>query len=237
MREQSRMSYVDHPHRRLLALRMHHSRALHWLAHLSIPGVFVVAAIDFSVIPLPVPNATDLLLLWLAAHGGSPWFLVPSAVAGSILGAYTTWHVGWKSGRRVLHRYSSVRLVKHLSAWMERHPVLAALVFPMLPPPIPLTTFVLAAGALGIARRRFFAAFAASLSLRYALLAWLGVTYGRHVVRLWAAVIRKWSPSLLWVLVALLIAGAGFAVWSIIDRRRAAARQVSVTEAVISSID
>lgn len=223
---------VDHPHHRLLALRLHHPRALHWLVHLSFLGVFVVAAIDFSLIPLPVPNATDLLLLWLAARGMSAWLLVPSAVAGSVAGAYTTWHVAHKSGRRLLRRYNSTGLVKHVSAWMERHPVLAALVFPLLPPPIPLTAFVLAAGALGVARRRFFTAFATSLTLRYALLAWLGVTYGRHIVRMWTVEIRKWSPSLLWVLATLLVAGAGSAAWRAWARRR-----VTDTEAAVSGLD
>lgn len=165
------MTYSDHPHHRLRAFRVHHPRALRWLVHLSVPGVFVLAAVDFSLIPLPVPNATDLLLLWLSAHRESPWFLVPAALAGSLLGAYSTWHVAHKGGRRLLRRYSSVPLVKPLSAWMERHPMVAALGFPMLPPPFPLTAFVLAAGTLGVAPRRFFAAFAASLSVRYILLA------------------------------------------------------------------
>ncbi|MGB6134294.1 MAG: VTT domain-containing protein [Acidobacteriaceae bacterium] len=228
---------VDHPHHRLLALRMHHPQALHWLVHLSFLGVFVVAAIDFSLVPLPVPNATDLLLLWLTAGGGNPWFLVPSAVAGSVLGAYTTWHVAHKSGQRMLRRYSSMRLVKHLSSWMKRNPVLAALALPMLPPPIPLTAFVLAAGALGVARRRFFAAFTVSLTLRYALLAWLGVTYGRHFVRLWASAIRRWSPSLLWVLAALLVTSVAVGGWWVWARLRTTARQVSITETPISRIE
>lgn len=225
-----------HPHPGLQALRIHHPQVLYWLVHLSFAGVFVVAVIDFSLIPLPVPNATDLLLLWLTARGGSPWFLVPSAVAGGILGAYTTWHLGRKSGRLALQRYSSVRLVKYLSAWMERHPILAALAFPMLPPPLPLSAFVLASGALGVARRRFFAAFTLSLSLRYVLLAWLGMAYGRRIVRLWAAAIHKWSPALLWTLGVLAVAGICFAAWHALAKRQADARHARVTEAAASGI-
>ncbi|HTW80693.1 MAG TPA: VTT domain-containing protein [Terracidiphilus sp.] len=231
------MTFPQHPHPRLHALRMHHPRVLYWLAHLSIPGVFVIAAIDFSLIPLPIPNATDLLLLAFVARGASPWFLVPSAVAGSMLGTYTTWHVGSKGGKRALRRYGSVRLVKRLCAWMERHPILAALAFPMLPPPVPLSALVLASGALGVARRRFFAAFTASLSLRYVLLAWLGMTYGRRIVRLWAAVIHKWSPAMLWTLGALVVAGIGFATWHALARRRADARLARVRETAVSGIN
>jgi membrane protein YqaA with SNARE-associated domain len=231
------MIYSNHPHHRLRAFRVHHPRALRWLVHLSVPGVFVLAAVDFSLIPLPVPNATDLLLLWLSAHRESPWFLVPAALAGSLLGAYSTWHVAHKGGRRLLRRYSSVPLVKPVCSWVERHPLAAALAVPMLPPPVPLTAFVLAAGTLGVARGRFFAAFAASLSVRYMLLAWLGVTYGRRIVRLWAEAIRRWSPLFLWVLAALLVAGIGVAVWHTWTKRRALAREISVTETAASGID
>jgi membrane protein YqaA with SNARE-associated domain len=236
-RELSHMTDLRHPHPRLRALRMHHPQVFHWLVHLSFAGVFVVAVIDFSLIPLPIPNATDLLLLALVARGASPWVLVPSAVAGGILGAYTTWHVGSKGGRRALRRYGSIRLVKHLCVWMEHHPMLAALIFPMLPPPIPLSTFVLAAGALGVARRRFFAAFTVALTLRYSLLAWLGMTYGRRIVRLWAATIHRWSPALLWILGAPVVAGIGLAAWHVLAKRQGDARRPRVTEIGASGID
>lgn len=231
------MINAHHPNRRLQALRMHHPQVLHWLVHLSFAVVFVVAAIDFSMIPLPVPNATDLLLLALVARGGSPWFLVPSAVAGNILGAYTTWHVGSKGGKRALRHYSSIRLLKYVSVWMERHPILAALAFPLLPPPIPLSALVFAAGALGIARRRFFSAFTVALGLRYALLAWFGITYGRRFVRLWATTIHKWYPAMLWTLGAVSVVGIGFAAWHILAKRQTTARRARVTEGTVSRID
>lgn len=231
------MTHTHHPHPRLQALRIHHPQALHWIVHLSSAGILVVAAIDFSLIPLPVPNATDLLLLALVARGGSPWLLVPAAVAGSVLGAYTTWHLGQRGSRRTLKRFGSLKLIKHVSAWIERRPLLAALAFPMLPPPIPLSMFVLAFGALGVARRRFFAAFTVTLSVRYALLAWLGMTYGRRVVRLWAATMHKWSPNLLWTLGAVVLAGIGFVAWHVVAKRQAVAREVRVTEVAVSDID
>jgi hypothetical protein len=49
---------------------------------------FSVAVIEFSVIPLPLPGSTDLLLLWLllVAHSGDPRLLAPCAITGSALG-------------------------------------------------------------------------------------------------------------------------------------------------------
>ena len=71
----------------------------HWLTHLGVLGLFSVAIVDSSVIPLPLPGSTDLLLLWLVAHSGDPWLLAACAVAGSIVGGYTTWHIRQKRRR------------------------------------------------------------------------------------------------------------------------------------------
>ena len=76
----------------------HRSLMPHWLTHLGFLGLFSVAVVDSSVIPLPLPGSTDLLLLWLVAHSGDPWLLAPCAIAGSLLGGYTTWQIGRRGG-------------------------------------------------------------------------------------------------------------------------------------------
>src|ERR1019366_10528859 len=83
---------------RLPAPSSHQLLAPYWLTHLGALGLFFVAVIDSSVVPLTLPGSTDLLLLLLVAHGGDPWVLAPCAVAGSILGGYTTWHIGRRGG-------------------------------------------------------------------------------------------------------------------------------------------
>ena len=50
----------------------YHSLMPHWLTHLGALGLFSVAVVDSSPIPLPLPGSTDLLLLWLVAYGGDP---------------------------------------------------------------------------------------------------------------------------------------------------------------------
>jgi membrane protein YqaA with SNARE-associated domain len=192
----------------------------HWLTHLGLPGLFSVAAIDSSVIPLPLPGSTDLLLLWLVAHGGDPWLLTPGAVAGSILGGYTTWHIGHRGGEAALRHYVPARLVGRVVGWVERHRMLAVFVPAMLPPPIPLLPFALASGALGVSRRRFLAVFGAARALRYSLVACLAAEYGRRVVRAWSGTLQKWSTPLLCVFVGLMAAGVCFGIWKIRCLRR-----------------
>jgi membrane protein YqaA with SNARE-associated domain len=194
--------------------------APYWLMHLGALGLFFVAVVDSSVIPLTLPGSTDLLLLWLVAHGGDPWLLAPCAVAGSILGGYTTWHIGRRGGEEALRHYVPARLLGRIVRWVERHRILAVFLPALLPPPIPLLPFALASGALGVSRRRFLAVFGMARSLRYSFIAWLGVTYGRNIVRLWSGSLQKWSTPLLCVFVALMTAGASYGIWKIRGLRK-----------------
>ena len=214
------MSVLVRPPARLVARRLNHSLAPHWLTHLGALGLFSVAVVDSSVIPLPLPGSTDLLLLWLVAHRGDPWLLAPCAVAGSIIGGYTTWHIGRRGGEAALRRYVPARLLGRIERWVKRNPVLAVFLPALLPPPIPLLPFALASGALGVSRRRFLVVFGAARSLRYLFVAWLGVTYGRKIVRLFSGSLQKWSTPLLCIFVALLVAGTCYGIWKIQGLRK-----------------
>jgi membrane protein YqaA with SNARE-associated domain len=159
--------------------------------------------------------------VWLVAHSGDPWLLAASAIAGSIVGGYITWNVGRRGGEAALRRYVPARLLGRIVGWVERHRILAVFLPALLPPPIPLLPFILAAGALGVSRGRFLLVYGAARSLRYSCIAWLGVTYGRRIVRLWSGgSVQKWSTPLFCVIVCLMIAGACYAIWKIRGLRR-----------------
>jgi len=187
----------------------------HWLTHLGALGLFSVAVVDSSFIPLPLPGSTDLLLLWLVAFGGDPWLLAATAIAGSLVGGYATWDLGRRGGEAALRRHVPARLLGRVTGWVERHSILAVFLPAVLPPPIPLLPFALASGALGVSRPRFFVVYGAARTLRYSLIAWLGVAYGRHAMRLWSATLQKWSTPLTCTFVGLLVAGTCFGVWKI----------------------
>jgi membrane protein YqaA with SNARE-associated domain len=208
----------------LPAASMQKSLMPHWLAHLGMLGLFSVAVIDSSVIPLPLPGSTDLLLLWLVAHSGNPWLLATCAIAGSILGGYTTWDAGRRGGEAALRHYVPARILGRIVRWVERHRVLAVFLPAMLPPPIPLLPFALAAGALGVSRIRFLTVYGAARTLRYSLIAWLGVAYGRSLVLLWSGTIQKWSTLMLCMFVGLLVAGAAYGIWKLRGLRKIEAK-------------
>jgi membrane protein YqaA with SNARE-associated domain len=199
--------------------------------HLGAPGLFLVAVIDSSVIPLPIPGSTDLLLLLLVAHNGNPWVLVPCAVAGSLLGGYTTWQIGRKGGEMALRRYVPARFRARILKWVEHHPFLAIFLPAVLPPPIPLLPFALASGALQVPRNRFLVVFGAARSVRYSLIGLLAVVYGRAVVRLFSSTLQKWSTPLLCLFLFLLAASIGFAVWQVRRHRKSEAAEDRATAA------
>jgi membrane protein YqaA with SNARE-associated domain len=191
-----------------------------WLTHLGGAGLFFVSVIDSSVIPLPLPGSTDLLLLWLVAHNGNPWLLAPCAIAGSIVGGYSTWETGRKGGQAALSRHVPARILGRIVGWVERHRILSVFLPAVLPPPIPLLPFALAAGALGVSRTRFLAVYGSARSLRYSFVAWLGVTYGRRIVRIWTGTLHEWSTPLLCMFVGVLALGSCYGIWKMRGLRK-----------------
>jgi len=191
----------------------------HWLMHMGTLGLFFVAALDSSVIPLVLPGSADLLLVWLVALGGHPWLHALNAVAGSVLGGYTTWQFGRSGGEAALQHHVPTRILGLVTSWVERHPILAVFLPALLPPPIPLSPFVLASGALGVSRGRFLVAFGGARCLRYSLVAWLGVAYGRDLVRLWSGSIQRWSGPVLGIFCGVLAAGLCFGIWKLRSAR------------------
>jgi membrane protein YqaA with SNARE-associated domain len=198
----------------------HSAHGLHWLMGFGTLGLFAVSVIDSSIIPLPVPGSTDLLLILLVAHRGSPVFAAVAAILGSILGGYLTWATGAKGGEAALHRYLPRRFGRRLSAWVEKRGVGAVTLSALLPPPFPLMPLLLAAGALGVSQKRFLVSFGLARTFRYSLVAWLADTYGRVVVRVFRQYLAGWSTTIVWIYLGLVVAGILYGLWKFHHQRR-----------------
>ena len=192
----------------------------HWLVHFGALGVFGVSLLDASIIPLPVPGSTDLLILLLVANQGNPWLLASAAIAGSMLGGYLTWGAGKKGGESMLQRYVPKRYLKPINRWMKRNGFITVCIAAVLPPPIPLLPFLLSAGALGLRRRPFLLSFFFARAARYALDAWLGVAYGRRVIRAWADFLAGWSDVIIWSFLGLVVFAVIFGIWKFKHEKR-----------------
>jgi membrane protein YqaA with SNARE-associated domain len=176
-------------------------------------GLFAVSVIDSSIIPLPLPGSTDLLLILLVAHHANPILAAIAATAGSILGGYFTWGAGAKGGEAALPRYMPKRLVKRVTGQVEKNGILAVSAFALLPPPFPMMPFLLAAGALGVSRKKFLVAFSVARAVRYSLVAWLADVYGRAMVRAFRHYLAGWSDIIMWVYLGMMVVAIFYGLW------------------------
>lgn len=190
-----------------------HPRLLHWIVRFGGLGLFFVSFVDSSIIPLPVPGSTDLLLILLVARRASAFWMAVLAILGSVAGGYFTWGTGEKGGEAALRRHLSGRSEERVTGWVKQHGAVAVAISGLLPPPIPHMPFVLAAGAMGVSRGRFLFAYTVSRSIRYSLVAWAGVVYGRRLEDLWTDYLSTWGPTILWAFVGAIICGAIYGVW------------------------
>jgi membrane protein YqaA with SNARE-associated domain len=197
---------------------------IHLLLSFGIVGVLLVSIVDSSFIPLPIPGITDIMIVVLAAQHANLILLVTAATAGSFLGGYFSYKVGQSGGMAFLERHVPARIFKIVCNWMETHAILSVALPAMLPPPMPLSPFVLAAGALHMSQRKFLTTFTVSRLLRHAVAAWLGIYYGRSVLHLWNMFTHKWGVPILIVIWSIILISVGIAFWRLYKTSRSVAR-------------
>jgi membrane protein YqaA with SNARE-associated domain len=194
---------------------------LHLLFSFGIFGVFLVSIVDSSFVPLPLPGITDIMIIVMAAQRQNVILLVLLATAGSALGGYFSHQVGQRGGMAFLKRHVPSRIFKNVCEWMENHAILSVAVPALLPPPMPLSPFVLAAGALNMSRKKFMIAFTVSRAIRHTAAAWLGIHYGRHIVHLWNSLSAKYATPVLIVIWAGIAISCAIAFWKLYKTSRA----------------
>jgi membrane protein YqaA with SNARE-associated domain len=194
--------------------------ALHFLFHLGIAGVFVVSCVDSSFVPLPIPGVTDIMIVFYAAAKANVILLVLAATAGSAVGGLFSHAVGQAGGMAFLEKRVPPRILKRVTSWMESHAILSVALPAILPPPMPLSPFVLAAGAINMSRKKFMTAFTLSRLARHSIAAWLGVHYGRSVIHFWNQFSARWGTPVLIVLWTLILGFTGIAIWRLVKTSR-----------------
>ncbi|MGA7625805.1 MAG: VTT domain-containing protein [Candidatus Acidiferrales bacterium] len=152
----------------------------HWLFTLGGPGLIILGLIDSSVIP--IPGSMDAMTIVLAARDRALWpYYAAMATLGSVTGAYLTYRISRKQGEKALKDRLSPRNVKKVTGAFERWGFGAIAVPALLPPPMPMVPFVIAAGALQYSSKRFLIAMSLGRIARYCILAYLGAVYGRQM--------------------------------------------------------
>lgn len=146
-------------------------------------GAFLMAALDTTLL-LFLPFGIDALVVYLAARDRDLFWLYPLlATAGSLAGAAITYSIGRAIGDVGLKRIVPERRLARLQNRVRDSGAIALALPALLPPPFPLTPFILTCGALAVNPWRFFGTFAAVRLLRFGGEGVLARVYGRGVLR------------------------------------------------------
>lgn len=176
---------------------------------LGAPGLFLVAFLDSTFLPLP--GATDVLLIVMVARHNEfvAWYIL-AAITGSIAGCLVMHGIGKKGGEALVRQRFTGERTERAMAALRRHGVMAVLVPSLLPPPAPFKIFVLLAGVVGISAARFATAIAIGRGIRYVALGLLAREYGDRA----SAYMAEHGTGASLTLVAVLAAGfAGYMLW------------------------
>jgi len=173
------------------------------LKNLGIIGQVLLGIADSSVIP--TPGSLDALTVLLAASNQKLWWLYAlAATAGSVAGGYLTYRIGVKGGKEALETRLPPKKLERVRSMSQRYGFGAIMVPAILPPPVPLSPFLIAAGAMKVPKHKFLAAFSLGRLLRYGVVAFLGKIYGKQLL----GFVSRYYKPILWVLVGLAVAGA-----------------------------
>jgi membrane protein YqaA with SNARE-associated domain len=152
-----------------------------WIYHLGALGFIPLGLLDSSVIPLP--GSMDVLTIVLAARDAKLWpYYAVMATVGSVLGGLVTYRLARKGGKESLARKVSAKTLKRVYGIFERWGFAAIAIPALLPPPMPLVPFVLAAGAMQYSVKKFLLAMTLGRIVRYMILAYLAARYGRKML-------------------------------------------------------
>ena len=179
-------------------------------------GLFVVALLDSTFVPLP-SSADALMIVLSTAHPS--WMLLYAfmATAGSAVGCWILYLVSRRAGARALSRFSQRKQarVKHL---IERYDMIAVLVATLLPPPFPFKLFVVTAGVFRFSLLRFMIAIIAGRAFRFLLEGYFAVRYGAEAKE----ILAKYYP---WIGLGLVAAILLFVIVKRLLKKNQAAEQ------------
>jgi membrane protein YqaA with SNARE-associated domain len=193
-------------------------RLVAWLFRLGGVGLIPLGLLDNSVVP--VPGSMDALTVVLAAQQRQLWwYYALMATLGSVIGGYATYQLGRKEGQEASARRFSQGRMDRVHAQFERWGYGAVAIPAMLPPPMPMVPFLLAAGAAQYPRTKFVLALTVGRGIRYTALAFLASRYGRHILRQ----ISGFGHPVLFAVIAAAIVVSGL-VFIFVGKRKPASR-------------
>lgn len=184
------------------------------LVHLGAAGLFFLAILDSS--PIPTFGGPDIVTAILAASRRALWYeYAACATAGSVIGAYLTFHLARKAGSAYLEKKFRKSVMRRFQQFFKKWGTGTLIASTMIPLPTPTSMFFAAAGASDYPQARFLGIVAVSRTVRYFGIAYVASVYGRSLLR----VLRHPTQHLGWLLLFVALTGLLVAGGILLSRR------------------
>jgi membrane protein YqaA with SNARE-associated domain len=156
---------------------------LAYLLQFGVSGLLALAIADDSFLFIPI--GTDLLLVILVArhHTQFPEYVL-AAAGGSTIGVFLLDLVCRKGGEKGLERLVQPKLLGYLKERMEKNAAVGLIIACLAPPPFPFGASIAAASALQYPRTRLLGIVLITRAVRFSLVAWCAVYFGRRIIRI-----------------------------------------------------
>ena len=187
------------------------------LQALGIWGLGAMALVDSSSVPMPL----DALLIKDVADNHSRFVIYCLIAAlGSAIGSLVPYYLGRAGGELILLKRINRQRYEQLRDRFEKQEFLAIMVPAMLPPPMPIKLFELAAGVFEMKPAWFFSAMLTGKFLRFMVWAVITILYGPKIISTMTRTVHDHLGYVLGaggVIVVLIVV---YVVRKLFDRRR-----------------
>ncbi len=192
---------------------------------LSTGGIAILAALDSSIF-FSLPFALDAAVVILVAHHRDLFWLYPLIVdPASLVGAASTYWIGWKIGEDGLEHFVPKHRLKAVQRRVRQSGAFGLAALDLVPPPFPFTPIILVSGALQVDPKRFFVTLAGVRVIRFGGEAVLALYYGDVIVQWLKSETVRTIAGVVFVLV---LVGAGISAYRLIRSTSAQRRARSV---------
>jgi membrane protein YqaA with SNARE-associated domain len=184
---------------------------------LSPMGLVILSGLDSSMLFF-LPAAIDVAVIIMVARYRDWFWVFPLlATIGSLAGATATYFVGRKIGENGLERWISKPKLSRIRKKLAEREIFAIGLAALLPPPFPLTPFVLTSGALGMEKRKFYISLGSMRFVRFGADAVLALLYGRRILVWFRSDVFEYFAAGILVLA---VAGTAFSIYQAVKRVR-----------------
>jgi membrane protein DedA with SNARE-associated domain len=138
-----------------------------------------------------------------------------------MIGGYVTYRLARGEGKGMLGRRLNRSNMEKVRGTFEKWGFGAIAVPAMLPPPVPMVPFLIAAGAAQYPLKKFLAALFIGRAVRYSILAFVAALYGKQAL----ALLTQHVHMVAWTATALAVIGIGLALlrWKIHSKHQKSA--------------